>query len=178
MADGTYVLHDLNSTNGTFVNDEKVSGDRRIEHSSTLRFGEAVFQLNVVAPARKPAEAVIGNDDPGSLVDATVVTSAIAGTLDYLIVVEGVDLGRTFRIENDTLALGRDPRNQIVLADPKVSAFHARVQRGLDGGLIIEDRGSTNGTVVNGERLEDTHRLDENHLIQIGDTTLQFKRAG
>ena len=43
--------------------------------------------------------------------------------------------------------IGRDPQADIVLADPRVSWDHA-VLRHHDGGWLLEDSGSTNGTFV------------------------------
>ena len=38
------------------------------------------------------------------------------------------------------------------------------------------DLGSTNGTYVNGERIEGRKRLHEGDLVQVGDTELRFER--
>ncbi|MEM9189644.1 MAG: FHA domain-containing protein [Myxococcota bacterium] len=51
------------------------------------------------------------------------------------------------------VTLGRQPANTIVLEAPDISGWHARVTRHPNGGLLIEDQGSTNGTYVNGERI-------------------------
>ena len=72
---------------------------------------------------------------------------------------EGLPL-RTYPIDRDCITVGRHPENDIELHDPVVSARHARLVRRpspyLEGhaDVLIEDRGSTNGTWVNGERVE------------------------
>src|SRR5580704_681594 len=48
--------------------------------------------------------------------------------------------------------IGRDPQSDIVVDDPRVSWNHAVLQH-QDGGWVLEDRGSTNGTFVDGERV-------------------------
>jgi ABC transport system ATP-binding/permease protein len=50
--------------------------------------------------------------------------------------------------------IGRDPTNDIVIDDPLVSRYHARVH-GDDGGWRLQDVGSTNGTFVGGVRVHD-----------------------
>jgi pSer/pThr/pTyr-binding forkhead associated (FHA) protein len=49
------------------------------------------------------------------------------------------------------LTVGRTPNNDVVVRDTSVSRFHAYVKPGESGGLLIQDAGSTNGTLVNGE---------------------------
>lgn len=49
------------------------------------------------------------------------------------------------------LTLGRTSNNDVVVRDTSVSRFHAYVKPGDNGGLLIQDAGSTNGTVVNGQ---------------------------
>jgi pSer/pThr/pTyr-binding forkhead associated (FHA) protein len=49
------------------------------------------------------------------------------------------------------LTLGRTPNNDVVIRDTSVSRFHAYVKPDERGGLLIQDAGSTNGTVVNGQ---------------------------
>jgi hypothetical protein len=54
--------------------------------------------------------------------------------------------------EQEELVVGRDPACDVVLADPTVSRQHARlVFRGA--GWVIQDLRSTNGTVLNGDRI-------------------------
>jgi len=52
------------------------------------------------------------------------------------------------------ITIGRDPSNTIVLENPVVSARHARITRNPQGGLLVEDLGSTNGTYLRGERIQ------------------------
>ncbi|HXW47233.1 MAG TPA: FHA domain-containing protein [Streptosporangiaceae bacterium] len=51
-----------------------------------------------------------------------------------------------------TYSIGRDPKSDIVLADPRVSWAHA-VLRHQDGGWLLEDAGSTNGTFIDEQRV-------------------------
>ncbi len=54
---------------------------------------------------------------------------------------------------HDEITIGRDPSNVIVLENPVVSARHARITRNPQGGLLVQDLGSTNGTYLRGERI-------------------------
>ena len=72
--------------------------------------------------------------------------------------------------------IGRSDDNVLVLdGDDYASGHHARVESGLDGTWVV-DLDSTNGTYVNGERIEGRRRLHEGDLLQVGDTELAFER--
>ncbi|MGH3043018.1 MAG: FHA domain-containing protein [Gaiellaceae bacterium] len=72
--------------------------------------------------------------------------------------------------------IGRSDDNVLVLdGDDYASGHHARVESGLDGTWVV-DLDSTNGTYVNGERIEGRRRLHEGDLLQVGDTELIFER--
>jgi predicted component of type VI protein secretion system len=58
-----------------------------------------------------------------------------------------------YELKNGAMILGRDPNANIVLADPLVSRFHARIAVESDGQVVLEDLQSTNGLFVNGVRL-------------------------
>lgn len=70
----------------------------------------------------------------------------------------------------DELVVGRHPECDIVLAGPAVSRRHARLTF-RDGAWIVQDLDSTNGTVVNGERVGRC-RLHAGDRLVIGDTQL------
>jgi pSer/pThr/pTyr-binding forkhead associated (FHA) protein len=108
------------------------------------------------------------------MVSPTVLTRRISRLADYLVVLEGQSPGTVYRLDGDTIGIGRDPRNLIEVNDVKVSGFHARIQRGLDGGLVIEDRNSSNGTYLNEVLIEEGYALVDQDVIRVGDTTLQF----
>lgn len=57
-----------------------------------------------------------------------------------------------------SLSIGRSSRCDIRLNDHAISRYHADLKLYSDGSIYIEDRGSTNGTFVNGKRV-DRHRL-------------------
>jgi pSer/pThr/pTyr-binding forkhead associated (FHA) protein len=66
-----------------------------------------------------------------------------------------------------TVRIGRDPSLEFVIADDFVSTQHARIVP-EPGGPVLEDLGSTNGTVLNGARVARPKRLQAGDDIVIG----------
>ena len=73
----------------------------------------------------------------------------------YQIVVrKGPNPGHAYSLNAPSITIGRDPMSDIVLSDPEVSRYHARLTQ-TEVGYKLEDMKSTNGTFVDGERIED-----------------------
>ena len=91
-------------------------------------------------------------------------------------IVAGPGKGRVFPLSSDSAtSVGRARANDIALEDEAVSGQHFRV-RAEDGGFVLHDLGSTNGTRVN-ERKVSRHGLQDGDVVRIGDTSLRFKLA-
>jgi hypothetical protein len=87
-----------------------------------------------------------------------------------------IPAGTALEIVRELLA-GRDVGADIALpADGYASSHHARFIRGEDGD-VVEDLHSTNGTYVNGERLDGTRYLKPGDVITIGQTQLAYEAA-
>ena len=88
-----------------------------------------------------------------------------------LVVAQGPRPGQVFELPRSTVSIGRDPGNQVVINDPQISRQHARItpQGGL---MVLEDLGSTNGTMVNGLRISGPHTLAHGDQIGLGDNVM------
>jgi serine phosphatase RsbU (regulator of sigma subunit) len=93
---------------------------------------------------------------------------------DYLVMVEGGEPGRRILLGSAPLTIGRDAARDLVLADSNVSRLHAQVSP-QQGKVLVEDRNSTNGTFVDGKRVQ-TAVLAEGSLLQVGAHVLRFER--
>ncbi len=72
----------------------------------------------------------------------------------------------------NTFAIGRHPRNDLVLKDPRISSFHCRVEMEGDKYVIL-DLKSRNGTLLNSARI-DRAVLKHNDQIQLGSTKVSY----
>ena len=79
----------------------------------------------------------------------------------------GATIGQVYTMVGNRLTLGRSQENDIVLDDPQVSRHHAQVIR-RGNQIIVEDLGSTNGTLVNGRRITGSHVLQPTETIAVG----------
>ena len=79
---------------------------------------------------------------------------------------------RTVSHDEETIRIGRDPGNDLVLDGAGCSRFHAEI-READGEYRIVDLGSTNGLRVDGEKVSEL-ALTHGATVAIGETTLRF----
>jgi ABC-type multidrug transport system ATPase subunit/predicted component of type VI protein secretion system len=100
----------------------------------------------------------IGSQDPGVMVTMTYDAPAEAS--------QQLDRDIVFG-EKTLVQIGRDPGNDVVLPSPSVSRFHAQVQR-VGQRYRVEDLRSSNGTFVNGNRIEGQVWLKPDDTIRIG----------
>ncbi len=73
----------------------------------------------------------------------------------------------------DGLRIGRASDNDLVVKDGRASRYHARLVA-ADGALAIEDLGSSNGTFVDGRRVQRA-LLEPNRVVTVGDTHLRVQ---
>jgi hypothetical protein len=83
--------------------------------------------------------------------------------------------GERFTLAEHVITIGRRPESNIVLADPNVSRNHAEIRPQGDGFVLI-DLGSTNGSKVNGVRV-DQRMLTDGDDLTFGSTRMRFEAS-
>ncbi len=151
-------IEDLGSGNGTFFKGRRVD-------SQVLSEGDEV----VVDPFTLVFHFQGGKDED----DETLRAEGDEAPAIQLVVLAGHRLAPAYPLLATGLGLGRSPAQDIVLFDPAASRDHARVEARADG-LWLFDRGSANGTYVNGERVNGTQRLSAGDHIRIGATEFRL----
>jgi pSer/pThr/pTyr-binding forkhead associated (FHA) protein len=85
-----------------------------------------------------------------------------------LTVIKGFNKGQVYPLDLDEITIGRGEENGIVLNIAEVSRTHAMLIR-EEGGYIIKDMESTNGTFVDKKRIGDKYLLKPGDTIMLGD---------
>lgn len=137
-APGGYRLNVLpDAANPILLDGRPVPSNRQLENGDTLR---------------------IGSLDPGMMV--TMVYSEVVPAAASEM--QPIRFG-----EKTLIQIGRDPSNDVVLASPTVSRFHAQIER-VGHRYCLRDLRSANGTFVNDQRIEKEVWLAEDDCVRIG----------
>lgn len=146
IAPGGIILTDLNSTNGSQVNGQKIATNApyTLRSGDTIRIGD--LQGNSISMSVKAQSEEITRTRPLGM----------------------HRLGQLPRI-----SIGRDPGCQVHLKHPTVSWRHAEIVR-QQGNYALRDLRSANGTFVNGQRVTNPKILSAGDVIQAGPFRLVY----
>ena len=142
-------IEDLGSSNGTFVNGQRIDGTQALTDGDEIRIGETT--IAVEAQQEPAAEAV-----PAAT----------------LVVKSGPREGERLSVSG-RMTVGRENAD-IVFDDAELSRRHALVTA-ADGTLEISDSGSANGTFVNDRRIDAATKLSNGDAIRVGKTTMEVE---
>jgi hypothetical protein len=95
----------------------------------------------------------------------------MAGERYRLVMSTGPNPGKVFELNMDSMSIGREASNDIVIQDPELSRNHARISR-RGGGFVLEDLGSTNGTFINRQRVTSPRTLSLGDEIGLGENVV------
>jgi pSer/pThr/pTyr-binding forkhead associated (FHA) protein len=148
-----YEIHDAGSTNGTFINGQRVTGGRVLKAGQIVELGDMItLEYHDAARAQDPQVVPLSPDSQH----------------DFALVVEiGPSPRRIYTLREDNITIGRDLSNDIVIQDPEVSRWHLQLIRNA-AGFSLKDMNSTNGTVLNGVRLNGTKPLKVFDTVELG----------
>jgi len=164
-----YILEDLQSTNGTFLNDSRISSPVRLNSGALIKLGGT--QIQFVVGASRPVENLRMTSTGLPEVEAAPEAAPSDPVWGHL------QIGnREFPLKAKSLNIGRDTKADITLDDGAVSYLHAQlVRQGND--TFLRDLGSSNGTFVNGTRISVPHKLTTGDSIKLGNSSFLY-RAG
>jgi hypothetical protein len=124
------------------------------------------------SPNRSDSDVTIST--PRELIEDAVASLEDVGL--YLVSVEGPDTGRWIKLGERPVTGGRGPNLDIVLVDSQVSRLHLLVSV-IDGTVHVEDLGSTNGTFIDGQRIDKRAVLPVGSVLRVGDHSFKCERC-
>ena len=135
------------------------------------------FLYRVVKLAVRDLNRLAFDDLDDSVVHDTGLSDADFHSQPRLVVIDDHQelLSQTFFTIVDSLTIGRSQKNNVVIDSSFVSHEHACISR-MKHNYLLADLNSTNGTIVNGQQLEEEIALVDGDIIQIGAVTLKFER--
>jgi len=156
-------IEDLNSANGTFVNDERIDKITVITENDVIQFGDLYAQLNNTNKIKK-------NFKIDDIVEALIIERDKRLEKPYyrLVSKDKRYPGLIFEMEEGITTLGRTSASNIVIPDQTLSKKHLRFNRKRDK-LFIEDLNSYNGTKIAGRKLREKKQVFDGDKIEIGD---------
>ena len=149
---GKVLLSDLGSSNGTYINEKRITAPTELHDRDKVRIGGNVLLYRSGAP---PASATVAwqTSEPLTLVRG-----------------DGAEFGLS-----RTLRLGRSDDNDLPLVnDTSASNHHAKIDL-VAGQAFVTDLSSRNGTWVNGKRIPGPTRLNHGDKILLGDTVFRLR---
>ena len=149
-----WLLEDLKSSNGVFVNGNRISSPRQITSNDQITLGlSCPFPWDKLEPTKAP---VYGTTyEPKGKVTQSKPSAVITAVPPA---------------KGDSLIIGRNSFCDQVIAEPMVSARHAKI-KWVTNGAIIEDLGSSNGTFVNGVKIDQPTLIKAGDIIGLGSYT-------
>jgi ABC-type multidrug transport system ATPase subunit len=181
LQDGVYILVDLGSFNGSFLNGRRIAGGEILHDGDVIQLGPGGPSLRFRAPTHADAVRTAHLGHSGGLPQSgrlaqpknqTIFASKESGALQATL--RGGEANpnepRVFlqrALDRPQLTIGRGDECDIRLDGLLISNNHARISQ-TSGGLVIEDLNSTNGTYVNGQRITGRRHLPAEDVVQIG----------
>jgi pSer/pThr/pTyr-binding forkhead associated (FHA) protein len=166
-----WVFRDLDSYNGSFVDDERVEGELEVGHGARIRIGDYMVVLyddaiGDIASSQSAMTMPAGHSER---------PTAVPG--DRFVMIDGPNVGTEYPLDERRILIGRGEECDISLNDTSVSRVHADVELDESGRYRIGDQASSNGLRVNGMEVQTT-TLYSGDIVELGDVQLQFVPKG
>ena len=185
-----YVIEDLNSSNGTYVNEARIDKPYQIKDSDTIALGPDC-ELRVVIPVVQKAEkgeATLFNVSSQKLkeqpqgeatafikappaADETIAFAQmppIAVVPPRLVVNETGQEPKIITITTDRVRIGRQEDNEVVLNNHFVSRHHADLEKRGQDYFLIPSANVSNALLLDGEPVMEATRLHNGAKIRVG----------
>lgn len=165
---GLFLISDLGSANGVFVNDQKINDPFPLAHGDVIR---------LFVPTMRYSAVVTAEEEENAIKTGTIIRPRLGGGRPILQITSGAQEGLEIPIMKEEISFGRATSSanwDIILQDQAVSRPHARMEL-KDDEWYLTDLNSANGTLVNGNPIREPKVLQDGSVIVMGETTMLFR---
>ena len=174
-----FILENLSTVNPATQNGMVISEPVLLKEGDTIQLGSTFFNFSEKAPEmeeEKPLfaeESAPTDEGPSAKMSSELHFGPSPDTRWLMKVISGPNAGAEFAMhKSSTFLVGKDPNIcDIVFQDLSVSRQHARITIDDGDNAFIEDLGSRNGVIVNGELISEKQLLSSQDLVALGTTT-------
>ncbi|MEO0813126.1 MAG: ATP-binding protein, partial [Myxococcota bacterium] len=145
-------------------------GRKRGRHGVGIQIAQPDAAFTGFVEQAEASTSDADNDWPDKTIESSAPTTEPQDQRDYLVMMTGAHTGASYEIL-DSAVIGRHAECDIVLLDASASRRHSMIRR-TSVGLLLEDLQSSNGTYLNGKKVNRAP-LTNGDRIQIGTTTLK-----
>jgi len=176
----TFVLEDLTSYNGVFVNGLRITHAQDLAHGDLVQIGDYRIVLQDETLLDTAGATTTTPDAKATVPQAPAVRAQAASLLDRpnrLVMLAGPTPGVEYPMSDERMTIGRAEDASISINHNSVSRLHCEVHSLGDGRFEIVDKGSSNGVRVNASDLR-RGIIEPGDLIELGDVKFKFIGAG
>lgn len=178
LEDETFIIEDLESANGVYVNKVKIINSGKLKEGDEVKLGRAIIEIkssfnDVTMMMKDPLEY-------DTHLQMYPQKSEIEkwDKMPGLVIYDPTGKIRTVELKPDINKLGKSKKSDVILKDKNASRKHAIISFDTDkGGFIIEDLKSKIGVYVNKIRIQEKEKLNYDDEIRIGGTIIEIKRS-
>lgn len=179
-----FVLEDLRSYNGLFVNGLRVAHTQDLQNGDLIQIGDyrIVLQDDAAQQTLENQTIPLSAVDPSDAKATIPIATAYRGqTLterpNRLVMLVGPTPGVEYPLDRERMTIGRAEDASISVNHNSVSRLHCEVHALGDGRFEIVDKGSSNGVRVNAVELRRSI-IEAGDVIELGDVRFKFVGAG
>ena len=173
---GDFVLFDMNSTNGTYINSKKII-KAKLQIDDIINIGNSKITFRRVSihdASQIPFfDKSKRNLHSKSIID-TMLTQKKSRQLCRLKISYPNNNVEILTITNNETLLGQDSMFGNFACDNKISGKHILIRMSGSGKIYVEDQNSKHGTFVNAQRITSRIEIKKTDTIKIGSTIIQL----
>jgi pSer/pThr/pTyr-binding forkhead associated (FHA) protein len=172
-----FVLIDLKSTNGTYVN-RQAANEVELTDQDVIEVGlSTLCFFQDLREFHGNAEETNGGTRPKTEItthgqEPITVTKTASQVVVEFNVIAGPDLGKTFKFKKSHITIGRSGAD-LALLDLDISRSHALVEVLGKAAVFIHDLNSTNGTFLNEKKIQ-SEKIKPGDILTVGNTRIKI----